>query len=534
MATLAANVTLIPAKPQKKENRQQRKLRAAAYCRVSSDTDEQLNSYKNQMEYYTNKISSNPDWEPVKVFADEGITGVNTLKRDEFNEMIEMCKAGKIDVIVTKSIHRFARNTLDTVKYVRMLRAMNINVIFEQEGLQGINPNDEQFITIHASMAQNYSQTLSENVKWGYKRCFARGEVYFGGKMYGYQKGADGKVEIVPHEADAVQLIYKLYLEGYSTKRIAKELESKGILTTRGNVKWNHNVIDNMLANEKYTGDAISQKTYIPDVLTKKQLKNTGELPQYYVKDNHPAIISKEIFKKVQFERSRRKSMTPVTGKTKTNSGRFAPKFALTGLILCGECGYNYRRTIWYRRSGKKVVWRCTNRLDNGSRFCRESHTISEPALHKALAKFMASLASKKDELQNRLYGYAQECIEQETGSARKKELQNKLKEAEIRMEQLLNADIVSDELIEKLSDEYDRMKTELDQLGQKRDAMEQQNAYLQGVREYIQNADFTTMQYDDNLVKEIIEQIIVKSKDRVYIRVKGGYETEILLEETE
>lgn len=527
---MAKNVTMIPARPQAIEKRQYRKLRAAAYCRVSSDTEEQLNSYKNQIEYYTNRISSNPDWEPVRVFADEGITGVSTLKRSEFNEMIEMCKKGEIDVIVTKSIHRFARNTLDAVKYVRMLRAMNINVIFEQEGLQGINPNDEQFITIHASMAQNYSQTLSENVKWGYKRCFARGEVYFGGKMLGYRKGKNGEVEIVPDEAETVRLIFKRYLDGYTIRGIAKELESRGRLTAKGNKKWDHVAIDKILTNEKYMGDALSQKTFTTDLLNKKQIKNTGQLPQYYVKNNHEAIISKEIFKRVQFERTRRKSLMPVTGKTKTNSGQYAPKYALTGLMLCGECGYHYRRTIWYRKSGTKVVWRCTNRLDNGSRFCRNSHTISEPALHKTLAKFIAGLAGKKEELAENLNGYATKVIEQETGSKRKRELEQILELNGKRMEQILSADIVDEVAIAQISEEYDKLQKELEQLGVQREAMEQENAYLQGIKEYIQNADFDTIQYDDKLVREVIESIIVKSADKLYIRVKGGYETEVIL----
>ena len=194
------NITVIPAKLQTKK-RKKRKLRVAAYCRVSTDSEEQKNSYQNQIAYYWEKISTNPDWEPVKVFADEGVSGVSTEKRDAFNEMIEMCRAGKIDVILTKSIHRFARNTLDAVKYVRILRAMNVNVIFEQEGLQGIDPADEQIITIYASMAQNYSHTLSENIKWGYKRSFAKGAVYFGGRMYGYSQNGGGEVEIIPEEA---------------------------------------------------------------------------------------------------------------------------------------------------------------------------------------------------------------------------------------------------------------------------------------------------------------------------------------------
>ena len=190
-------MTLIPAKKGKTAKGLTRKYRVAAYCRVSTDSDEQLNSYKNQLEYYTNKINSNPDWEPVEVFADEGITGTSTKKRDEFNRMIEMCKAGKIDIILTKSVHRFARNTLDSIKYVRMLRALNVNVIFEMEGVQGINPKDEQFLVIHASMAQSYSQKLSEDVKWGFRKSFAQGKAYFGGRFYGYRMVGDGNVEVI-------------------------------------------------------------------------------------------------------------------------------------------------------------------------------------------------------------------------------------------------------------------------------------------------------------------------------------------------
>ena len=299
----------------------------------------------------------------------------------------------------------------------------NVNVIFEQEGLQGINPDDEPFIAIYASMAQNYSQTLSENVKWGYRRSFAKGGVYIGSGMLGYRRGDDGELEIVPNEAEVIRLIYKLYLDGYSEGSIAREMEKHGFRTAKGNTKWYHKTVDSILSNEKYMGDAISQKTYIQDIFSKKSVRNTGQLPQYYITDSHEGIISKEVFKRVQFERARRRSMAPVTGKTKTNAGRFAPKYALTGLLLCGECGHHYRRTTWYRKSGTKVVWRCTNRLDNGSRFCRESHTISEPALHRALAKFIAGLASSKDELTQTLEGYAIEVIEQETGSAKKREL---------------------------------------------------------------------------------------------------------------
>ena len=523
------NITVIPAKLQTKK-RKKRKLRVAAYCRVSTDSEEQKNSYQNQIAYYWEKISTNPDWEPVKVFADEGVSGVSTEKRDAFNEMIEMCRAGKIDVILTKSIHRFARNTLDAVKYVRILRAMNVNVIFEQEGLQGIDPADEQIITIYASMAQNYSHTLSENIKWGYKRSFAKGAVYFGGRMYGYSQNGGGEVEIIPEEAETVRLIFSLYLDGWSKGNICRELERRKIPAAKGGT-WGYSVVDHILSNEKYTGDALCQKTFIKDVLNKKQVKNMGQLPQYYVENSHEAIISKETFKRAQFERTRRKSLAPVSAKAKTNAGRFASQYALTGLILCGECGHYYRRITWYRKTGKKVVWRCSERQENGKRLCRESPAIPEPAIHRALTKLIVKLANGKEALAQKLRDYTIEIMEQETGDTRKQEIQGKIERTDSMIQAMLNADVICEEQIQALSEEHEKLERELAQLGGLHKRWEQENAHLQGVEEYIQNADFSVMQYDDKLIREIIEQIIVRSKERLYVRFKGGYETEIRLD---
>lgn len=523
------NITVIPAKFQA-EKRKKRKMRVAAYCRVSTDSEEQKNSYQNQLTYYWEKISTNPDWEPVKVFADEGVSGVSTRNRDAFNEMMDMCRAGKIDVILTKSIHRFARNTLDAVKYVRMLRAVDVNVIFEQEGLQGINPADEQIIAIYASMAQNYSQNLSDNVKWGFKRSFAKGAVYFGGRMYGYRQNGGGKVEIIPEEAEVVRLIFSLYLSGWSMGSICRELERRRIPTAKGGA-WGYGAIDHLLSNEKYTGDAICQKTFMQDVLTKKQVKNMGQLPQYYVENSHEAIISKETFKQAQFERTRRKSLAPVSAKTKTNAGRFTSKYALSGLILCGECGHYYRRITWYRKNAKKIVWRCSERYENGKRVCRESPAIPEPAIHRALTELIVKLANGKEVLMQKLKDYAGEVMEQETGDARKQEIQRKMEQTDSMIQAMLNADLICEEQIQALSGEHEKLEQELAQLGELHERREQENAHLQGVEEYIQNADFSVIQYDDKLIREIVEQMIVRSKERIYVRFKGGYEMEIRLD---
>ena len=523
-------MTLIPAKKGKTAKGLNRKYRVAAYCRVSTDSDEQLNSYKNQLEYYTGKISSNPDWEPVEVFADEGITGTSTKKRDEFNRMIEMCKAGKIDIILTKSVHRFARNTLDSIKYVRMLRALNVNVIFEMEGVQGIDPKDEQFLVIHASMAQSYSQKLSEDVKWGYRKSFAQGKAYFGGRFYGYRMSGNGTVEIVPEEAEVVRLIFQMYLDGSTPRHIAEILTEKGTITANGNSKWDATAIRKMLANEKYMGDALSQKTFIADVLEKKQRKNTGQLPQYYVTDNHEAIIPREIFKRVQFERARRGSLEPRSTKTKGNSGRFSPKYVLSEILLCGECGEHYRRCTWTRNGKTRIVWRCINRLENGKRNCRESPTLDEGALHEAILGFLRNLQSPRDELVQNLREYAEEALEHRSGDSKKKKLLDMLEQKNKLLQEMLSLDIVPDEKIEQLSREYDEIQEQIDSLGDVRNGMEQENAYIRGIREYMESADFDSYEFDDKLIRQVVEQVIVKNVDTLYIRMKGGYEAEITL----
>jgi len=521
---------LIPAKKGKTAKGLNRKYRVAAYCRVSTDSDEQLNSYKNQIAYYTSKISSNPDWELVEVFADEGITGTSTKKRDEFNRMIEMCKAGKIDIILTKSVHRFARNTLDSIKYVRMLRALNVNVIFEMEGIQGIDPKDEQFLVIHSSMAQSYSQKLSEDVKWGFRKSFAQGKAYFGGRFYGYRMVGEGNVEIIPEQAEIVRQIFQMYLDGSTSRNIAQTLTDRRVLNASGNTRWDSTSIDRMLTNEKYMGDALSQKTFIADVLEKKPQKNTGQLPQYYVTDNHEAIIPREMFKRVQFERARRGSLEPKGTKTKTNAGRFRPQYVLTEILLCGECGEHYRRCTWARNGKKKVVWRCINRLENGKRNCRESPTLDEGALHEAILGFLRNLQSPRDELVQNLREYTEEALEQKTGDSKKQKLLDMLEQKNRLLQDMLSLDIIPDEKIEQLSREYDEIQEQIDSLGDMRNGMEQENAYIRGIREYMEMADFDRYEFDDKLIRQVIEQVIVKNADTLYIRMKGGYEAEIKL----
>ena len=253
------------------------KLRVAAYCRVSTDSDEQATSYETQIEHYTEYISKNPEWQLAGIFADDGISGTNTKKREEFNRMISECNAGNIDMIITKSISRFARNTLDCLKYIRELKEKNIPVYFEKESINTMDAKGEVLITIMASLAQQESQSLSQNVKLGLQYRYQQGKVIVNYNHFlGYTKGEDGKLVIEPKEAEIVKRIFREYLEGYSINTIASNLERDKILTGAGKRKWWTSSINKMLRNEKYIGDALLQKTYTTDFLTKTRVKNHG------------------------------------------------------------------------------------------------------------------------------------------------------------------------------------------------------------------------------------------------------------------
>lgn len=278
----------IPATMQtgKGKNHAIRKLRVAAYCRVSTEEEEQQSSFETQKLYYTEKITSTPEWEIAGIYADDGISGVHTKKRDGFNQMIQDCKKRKIDLILTKSISRFARNTLDSIQYVRMLKALGIAVIFEKENINTSTMNSEMILTVLSAFAQAESESISQNVARGKRMGFRQGKFPFPYRqILGYRKGSDGKPEIIPEEAEVIRMIFNSYLQGASLQTIKKRLEADGVLTARGNKKWSSESVQRILQNEKYCGDVLLQKTFIEDVLTGVSKKNTGQLPQYYIEN---------------------------------------------------------------------------------------------------------------------------------------------------------------------------------------------------------------------------------------------------------
>ena len=350
---IESTANLFPAVPGVREH----KRRVAAYARVSTDSDEQLSSYEAQVDFYTRYIKQNPEWEFVSVYTDEGVTGTNTKKREGFNRMIEDALTGKIDLILTKSISRFARNTVDSLTTIRRLKEKGIEVYFEKENIYTLDAKGEVMLTIMSSLAQEESRSISENVTWGKRKSMADGKFSLAYKRFlGYRKGPDGLPEIVEEEAKIVRKIYALFLEGNTVRAIADQLTGEGIPTPAGKQQWSVSTIMSILQNEKYKGDALLQKTYTVDFLSKTIRKNNGEIAQYYIQNSHPAIIDPDTFELVQNEIGHRR---PGRRHLHKNS-------PFTAKIICGECGAYYGRKVWH--SGTKYrsyIWRCNRKYDH-------------------------------------------------------------------------------------------------------------------------------------------------------------------------
>lgn len=365
------------------------KKRVAAYARVSTDSEEQLSSYEIQVKYYTNHIKSNENWEFVEAYTDEGITGVSTKRRDGFNRMIRDALDGKIDLIITKSVSRFARNTVDTLTTVRKLKEKGVEVYFERENVYTLDSKGEVMLTIMSSLAQEESRSISENVTWGQRKRFADGKVSLPYKYFlGYEKGADGLPKVVEKEAEIVRIIYRLFLEGKTVSYIANHLTNLKIKTPRGKNKWTTTTVKSILTNEKYKGDALLQKCYTVDFLTKKKKKNEGEVPQYYVKNSHQAIISPETFDLVQTEVKKRSKSTHHLSSTSPFSSK----------IECGECGGFYGSKVWHSNSKyRKVIWRCNNKYKNKEK-CKTPH-FYEKDIKEEFVKAFNNLIGNKEEI---------------------------------------------------------------------------------------------------------------------------------------
>lgn len=386
----------------------QRKKRVCAYARVSTDYDKQGESLENQIIYYKNLISSNPEYEFVDIFADKGITGT-TENRPEFQRMLDLCREGKIDLIYTKSVSRFARNTAIVLQKVRELKELGVEVRFEKENINTLSGDGELMLTVLSSFAEEESRSASENVKWRVKKKFEKGELIINtSRFLGYDKDEYGDLTINLNEAEVVKRIYSEYLLGNGTFKIAKILNAERVPTVTG-VKWSDSSVLQILKNEKYKGDVILQKTYTPNYLSKKKKRNLGEMDSFYIEDNHSPIISREDWEQVQIEMKKR-------AESKGNfkgSDKYKNRYPLTGMLICDKCGATLKRRTWNSKfSCRKIVWQCSNYIINGKEACEgikiedsviSNVKINEPTVVKEVIKngkkyYSYTSKSKQDE----------------------------------------------------------------------------------------------------------------------------------------
>ena len=514
----------------KERHRQQR---VAAYCRVSTDSEEQLNSYTNQKKAYTEMIAARKDWEFAGLYADEGISGTIVNKRTEFKRMINDCLNGKIDYIITKSVSRFARNTVDCLDYVRLLKSKGIGIYFEEQNIDTLQIDSELFLVIYAGFAQAESESISKNITWSFRKKFENGDaIFMYSKFLGYRKGKDGNPEIVPEEAVIVERIYRMFLSGETVKRISAILRSENIQVPGKNLTFSVPMVNNILTNEKYCGDVILQKTVTVDCIAKKRQKNTGDTPMYYVQNNHQGIVSRETFNKVQEEMIRRKTLTPASQKTSiTASGKYS-RYALSDVLICGECGTKYRRCTWARNGKKRVVWRCVSRLDYGTKYCKKSPTVDEELLQeaivRALNRFNAEdgvtyLALMKATISDALgLNGSTDEIDLLT---RKIEALNK-KMLELVEESIKNGgDIETHEAeFKEISAEIELMKSRIAAIQQSQSAATDTQDRLSQIESIIDERKENHLQYDDSIVRQMIECIKVYPDGKLEIIFGGGY----------
>lgn len=533
----AKNVRIIPAtiNTSEKIKSTYRQLRVAAYCRVSTKQEEQLNSYELQKNYYTEKINAEPKWTLVGIYADKGITGTSTKRRDAFNRMIRSCKQGKIDMIITKSISRFARNTVDCLTYIRKLKDMGVDVYFEEQGIHSTQNGAEFYITIYGSIAQSESENISANVRWGKAQSAKEGNVAFHYKNFmGYRRGINGKPEIIPEEAKIIQTIYKRFLSGDSLNGIANYLTNRSIPTPSGKKKWYYSTIQSILKNERYKGDAIINKTYTVDCLSKKVKMNNGERPKYYVENNHPAIIDSDTFALVQEELARRSSKQKVKQVgTKTEQGKYSSKYALTELLICGECGTPYRRCTWTIKGKKKIVWRCISRLDYGKKYCKNSPSIEESILQNAITDAILKTAKENAEILQMLKLHISMGITSDTCYDDSIDAQIRISQINSEFNKILqsisseSADNFDDTRVSELLIEKQTLQKKIDEISRIKQKQQNEKSRLDEMFTIVDGIKNHPIKYDDRIIRQIIECIIVESKEQIKIVFKGGLEVE-------
>ncbi|MBP3509332.1 recombinase family protein [Oscillibacter sp.] len=541
MTGTSPKIITIPANPElAKERSIQKQLRVAAYCRVSTDDEEQLTSYEAQQHYYTDKIMTNPNWTMAGIFADEGITGTSATKRPEFLKMIRKCRQKKIDLVLVKSISRFARNTVDCLNYIRTLRELGIAVIFEKENINTLESDSEMLITMMGAFAQAESESISQNVRWGKRQAMREGKTTIQYKhLYAYERGEDGTPKIIPEQAEVVRRIYDSFLAGYSMRMIKESLEQDGVQTVKGNTDWSISAIRNILKNEKYCGDVLQQKTYTSDCISRKQIRNTGQLPMYLVQNHHEGIVSRDTYNAVQAEMARRNAgRAPSQNKAPTGKSCYSAKYALTERLVCGECGTLYRRCAWTKRGKKRIVWRCASRVDYGTRYCKDSPTLDETPLQAAILAAINAAMSKKSVLVAQITeAMRMELTQGEAGAMSVLDIDKQIAELDQEFRGLFIKSRTDGGYL-KYADEFKRITEDIAALKERRNTLLAQeqadsaaNKRISDAVQILNSGSADITEWDERMIRQLVDTVKVLSADKILVYLRGGREVEQTIE---
>ena len=528
-------ITKIEANPALSNRRDtNKKMRVAAYCRVSTDMEDQLNSLETQMQYYTAKIAENPNWIMAGIYPDEGITGTKTDKREQFLKLMRDCEKGKIDYILTKSTSRFARNTVDSLTWIRKLRTMGIGIYFEEQNLDSLKAENETLLGFFSVMAQSESESISANVKWGIQKRMMNGTYKIQYDMFGLREDKDGNPIIVEEQAQTLRMLYRMFLDGASLGQLKYYLESHHIKTKEGKDTWSTTAIRYMLSNEKYVGDVIFQKTYCTDCISKKKKVNRGEVTRYLISNNHPAIIDRETFNLVQAELARRNNTRKKMDSGITEQGKYSAKYALTELLICTSCGCYYRRTSKVANGKTTYYWRCIGRIEHGREYCNDSVGLEEQLLHAAICRGLSKMIVDSHEvlslIQNNLvYALSDNNVALDVFALERQMIG--LKKDIIDMTELAsktegNSDRYELEL-KKMFDRLVVLRSQLDsekKQAQQSDSVNSEKSRIMGI---VKNSEINFSEYNDIIVRRLVECIQVKGKEKIIITLKGGYQIE-------
>lgn len=496
-----------------------KKRRVAGYARVSTDHDDQISSYEAQVDYYTNYIRGRDDWEFVGIYTDEGISATNTRHRDGFKRMVRDAMDGKIDLIVTKSVSRFARNTVDSLTTVRKLKDKGIEIYFEKENIWTLDAKGELLITIMSSLAQEESRSISENVTWGHRKRFADGKVSVPYRNFlGYDKGPDGNLVVNKEQAKTVKLIYRLFLDGYTFHSIAGELTSHELKTPAGKTKWYPKTVESILTNEKYKGDALLQKRFTVNFLTKETKANEGEVPQYYVENNHEAIISPQVFDWVQEEIKRRRE-----GKK-----RYSGVSIFSSKIKCGTCGGWYGAKVWHSNDKyRRTIYRCNDKFKN---YCQTPH-LTEDEIKGAFVRAVNKLIRNKEEVISNIRLLKTSLSDTSALEKMRSELNIELNLLTEKVQELIaeNARAVKnqDEYSEKynaLVNRYETDKGKYDQTCEEIQKRKVRGRQMDSFISEVQGQDLIT-EFDEKLWGSLVDFITVYAKDDIRVTFKDGTE---------